>query len=306
MNSSERLKYAKKEAKISITGNSSLALLKILTGIFTGSMAVLADGVDSSFDILTSIITYIASVISNKPPDKEHPFGHEKAETVASKTLSLIIFFAGGQLILSSVQKLFTGEIDLNVMYIALIASVISCVVKFFLYKYKLKVGKTIQNKAIIADALNMRSDVLISLSVFISVLLVELTGMNWIDPVAGILVGIIVIKTAIELFWENAQELMEGTLKGDKIYNNVYNALKTVDNIHNPHKMRIRKFGYKYIIDLDIEVNPVMTVREAHNITKNVEKAIKEQIPNVYEVLIHVEPLGNIENENYGVNKEE
>jgi len=306
MNNSERLKYAKKEAKISITGNSSLALLKILTGLFTGSMAVLADGVDSSFDILTSIITYIASVISNKPPDKEHPFGHEKAETVASKTLSLIIFFAGGQLILSSVQKLFTGKIDLNVMYIALIVSVISCIVKFFLYRYKLKVGKTIQNKAIIADALNMRSDVLISLSVFISVLLVELTGMNWIDPVAGILVGIIVIKTAIELFWENAQELMEGTLKGDKIYNNVYSALKTVDNIHNPHKMRIRKFGYKYIIDLDIEVNPVMTVREAHNITKNAEKAIKEQIPNVYEVLIHVEPLGNIENENYGVNKEE
>ncbi len=302
MKYSERLNYAKKEAKISISANSFLALMKVLTGLLTGSMAVLADGIDSTIDIFTSIITYVSSIISNKPPDKEHPFGHEKAETIASKTLSLIIFFAGAQLILSSVNKLFSGDINLNIMYIALIVSAISSFIKYLLFRYKLKIGKKIQNKAIIADALNMKSDVLISLSVLVSVLLVEFTGLNWIDPVAGILVGAIVIKTAIELFWENAQELMEGTIKGDKIYNDVYIVLEKINEIHNPHRMRIRKFGFKYIIDLDIELDPEMTVKEAHNITQNAEKIIKSKISNVYEVSIHIEPLGNIEEENFGV----
>jgi len=161
-----REENAKKGAVIGIVGNALLSALKIITGAFTGSMAITADGLDSATDILTSVITLVSTNLSKKPPDEEHPYGHERAETIASKIISMIIFFAGAQLAIFSMQKLISGKLLVENLPIVLSVAFISSAGKYALYKYKLYIGHKIDSDVFIADAINMKSDIFISLSV--------------------------------------------------------------------------------------------------------------------------------------------
>lgn len=302
----DRSSIAIKGSVVGIVLNSILALMKIITGLSSGSMAILGDGLDSSTDIMTSFITLASTRLASKPPDREHPYGHERAETVASKVVSMIIFFAGGQLAISSIRKLFSESIELTNLWLVLIVAVISILGKYYLYRYKMNIGKKIDSQVFIADALNMRSDIIISLSVLVGILLVLFTGLVWLDAIAGLLVSFIVLKTALDLFLETSNELMDGIPPDAEIYDRVFETLKDIEGVSNPHKVRIRKMGYKYLIDLDIEVSGDMTVNRAHELSVGVEKAIMNTDEKIYDVHVHIEPAGNVENENYGVSSDE
>jgi len=302
----ERDKIAKKGSVIGIIVNSALAFFKIIFGFLSGSVAILGDGVDSASDIITSAITLISTQISAKPPDKEHPYGHERAETIATKVVSMIIFFAGGQLTITSIQRLFQGIPEIKYMGIIILISSISIATKYFLFKYKYNIGKSIDSSVFIADAYNMRNDILISLSVLSGMLVIYFTGLVIVDTILGIFVSAVVIKNAVELFLESSQELMDGIDQKSDVYKQLFDALKNLKEIKNPHKVRIRKMGYKYLVELDIEVNGSLTVRKAHKIAKDVERTIKKTNKNIYDVHVHIEPSGNIEDEKYGVSNEE
>ena len=295
----------KKASWIGIIGNGFLAIIKITAGLFTNSLALLGDGIDSASDILTSGISLFASHLMNKPPDRDHPYGHGRIETIATKIISFIIFFAGIQLAGSSIRRLFSGETT-KVTYLAIIITGISIAGKLFLSIYKFAAGKKIKSLLLIADAKNMRNDIVISVGVLIGLLLGKLTGLFWIDSVTALLVSIWIIFVAFTLFRENEVELMEGhdNLMDYKI---LFEAVETVEGASNPHKVRIRRVGNALIIDLDIEVDGELTVYQGHNIAANVEKVLKEVMPSVYDVQVHVEPTGNIEeNERYGVSRNE
>jgi cation diffusion facilitator family transporter len=297
-----RATLSRRGSIIGVAGNAILALMKVFTGFFTGSMAILADGADSTTDILTSVITWISTSVSNKPPDAQHPYGHERADAVASKIVSMVIFFAGAQLAMSSVQKLFTGTSSVRNLTLVITVASISAIAKYLLYRYKLSIGKKIDSSVFIADAMNMKLDILISLSVLGGSVFVGITGLQIVDTIVGLAVSALVIKTSIEIFWETNYELMDGMKPDDNIYKIIFDALKRVPDVYNPHKVRVRKMGYKYLVDLDIEVNPRLTVRKAHFLAKQVEAAIKKDKENVYDVHVHVEPSGNVEDENFGI----
>ncbi len=298
----DRASVARMGSIIGVAGNALLAVIKVFTGFFTGSMAILADGVDSTTDILTSIITWISTSVSSKPPDAQHPYGHERADAVASKIVSMIIFFAGAQLAMSSVQKLFTGESSVENLELVIVVAAISSVTKYFLYRYKMSIGKKIDSSVFVADAMNMKLDIVISLSVLGGSIFVGVTGLQIIDSIVGLVVSALVIKTSIEIFWETNYELMDGLKPGDNVYNIIFEAVERVPGVHNPHKVRVRKMGYKYLVDLDIEVDPRLSVRNAHFLAKQVEAAIKKDQENVYDVHVHIEPSGNVEDENFGI----
>ncbi|TYB97435.1 MAG: cation transporter [Kosmotoga sp.] len=302
----ERNRIAKKASIIGIVVNSILAFFKITFGFLSGSVSILGDGVDSASDIITSAITLVSTQISAKPPDKEHPYGHERAETIATKVVSMIIFFAGGQLALTSIQRLFQGIPEIKHIGIIIVISTVSIATKFFLFRYKYRVGKNISSSVFIADAYNMRNDILISLSVLTGMLVIYFTDLVIIDTLLGMFVSAIVIKNAVELFQESSQELMDGIDQKNDVYRQLFESLKNLDEVRNPHKVRIRKMGYKYLVELDIEVNGSLQVREAHKIAKNVEETIKEKNKNIYDVHVHVEPSGNVEDEKYGVSNDE
>jgi len=293
-------------SKVSIGGNAFLSVLKIVTGIIAGSLAVIADGIDSASDIITSIITLYTAYIVAKPPDKRYPYGYFKADTIATKVLAFIIFFAGAQLALSSIRKLLSDELSVIPNNIAIYIIVISIIGKFLLSVYLRKVGKDVESAMLIANARNMQNDVIISFSVLLGLIFTFIFKMPIIDVITALLVSVYIMFVAFRIFMQTNRDLMDG-IDDDDIYKKIINQVKRVNGATNPHRIRVRKMAHLYIIALDIEVDGNIKLDEAHELSKLVEKNIKQNIKNVYDVLVHVEPLGNTESEEvYGVSEDQ
>ena len=287
-----------------LSGNFILAAIKIAAGLYAGSLAVLGDGIDSTMDIIISVITLAVAAVIIKPADKEHPWGHGRAETVATAILSMILFFAGGQLIISSVQRLISGaEADVPGMF-ALIATIVSIVGKILLSWSQYLFGKKTGSAMLKANAKNMAADVISSAGVLIGLSFSIFLNIRAIDLITAILVGLWVIKNAVTIFLEANAELMDGNAT-DKSYQLLFDAVRSVPGAGNPHHTRMRHIAGHWDIDMDIEVDPSLTIREAHEIACKVEKAVKDHIDGIYDIMIHVEPSGNKQIEGYGLTEE-
>ena len=279
-----------------LAGNTLLAGIKIGTGIYAGSLAVIGDGIDSSVDVIIAVMSLFVARIISRPADEGHPWGHGRAETVATTLLSCILFFAGAQLILNSGRDIIFGNQREVPSFPALVGTVISIAGKSLLAWSQYLFGKKSGSLMLRANAQNMTADVLLSAGV--------LAGLGVIDSWAAALVGIWVIKSALGIFMEANAELMDGG--SDKIfYQTVFDAVHSVEEAGNPHRVRMRRIAGFWDIDIDIEVPRYKTVVEAHEIAYRVEKAIKERMENVYDIMIHVEPQGNKEDEGYGLSEE-
>lgn len=276
-----------------LIGNALLAVLKIIAGLCSGSLAVVGDGIDSSMDVLIALMSLAVARIIARPADTGHPWGHGRAETIATSILSFILFFAGGQLILNSLSSLMSGVHEEVPSLPALTATFISIGGKLFLAWTQHILGKRAGSSMLRANAKNMASDVVISAGVLIGLVLSMITGLGFIDSVTAVLVGLWVIKSAIGIFLEANTELMDGG-SGLTPYKTVFEAVHTVPGAGNPHRARMRRIAGFWDIDIDIEVDPSLTVREAHAIATKVERAIKERIEGVYDIMVHVEPAGD------------
>jgi len=287
---------------IAIVGNLLLALLKIITGIRAGSLAVLGDGIDSTTDIVASGIILFAARIITKPPDRQHPYGHFRAETIATKVLSFIIFFVGAQLALSTARRFISGEYGGVPEFAALYAAAISIVGKVALSVLLSRSGKKLDSSMLRANGKNMQSDILISTGVLAGVVFTQAFQMPLLDSITALLISIWIMRTAFTIFMESNMELMDG-LSDQTVYSVIFKAVEEISGAVNPHRTRVRRLGNMYIIDLDIEVDGGKTVTEAHNIAVQVEHTIKQRVENVYDIMVHVEPKGNVErNERFGV----
>jgi cation diffusion facilitator family transporter len=287
-----------------LIGNFILASLKIFTGVFADSLAVLGDGIDSSMDVLISVMTLIVASVIARPADKSHPWGHGRAETVATALLSLILFFAGSQLILNSFYKLITGVKAEVPGKAALIVTCISIVGKILLSWSQYLFGKKAGSEMLKANAKNMAGDVVTSAGVLAGLGFSLLFNIGAIDLITAILVGIWVIKNAVGIFLGANAELMDGTTD-DAAYKALFAAVRTVPEAGNPHRTRMRRIAGFWDIDIDIEVDPGLTVREAHEIACKVENAVKDKIDGVFDIMVHVEPTGNEQTEGYGLTEE-
>ncbi|MFP4114057.1 MAG: cation diffusion facilitator family transporter [Spirochaetota bacterium] len=289
---------------IGIVTNGILAAAKIAVGFLARSAAVLGDGVDSALDVLTSTATLVAARIVEKPPDVDHPYGHTRAETIATKSLSFVIFFAGAQLAIATIRSLVTGEGHVLPARIALWVTVASIVAKAALALYKFRVGKRTRSPMLIADAKNMRSDIVISLAVLLGLIFTFVFHLPILDTITALGVSVWIMWVAFGIFLETNVELMEGHADTES-YQLIFDAVDSVNGAEHPHRARIRSVGGLYIIDLDIEVDGSLTVREAHRIAQQTEKRIRGAVPNVYDVVVHVEPIGNVEHaERYGLSQ--
>ena len=297
----DRAALLKRASIIALVGNAILASGKIATGMAAGSLAVLSDGVDSATDIVIAIMSLFASKISSMPGDREHPYGHMRAETIATTVLSFIVFYVGLQLFLTAAGSLLGGEKAALPGIASIIVTVISIGGKLALawsqFHYAKKTGSTMLK----ANGMNMRGDVVTSSAVLVGLGLTFILGIPVIDRVLALLVSLWILKNAIGIFLEANAELMEGTPEHG-VYDLVFEAVASVPQAGNPHRTRIRRLGSNLIADLDIEVDPAMTVADAHDVALRVEFSIKSRIPDIYDVIVHIEPEGNAEVERYGL----
>jgi cation diffusion facilitator family transporter len=269
-------------------------------------MAVVADGIDSASDILTSIITLITAHIMSRPPDIRYPYGYERADTIASKALSFVIFFAGAQLAISTVTKLFEGGEDEVPAMFAIWVIIASIIGKLLLALYQFRIGKKTGSSMLVANARNMQSDVLISLAVLTGLIFTFVFKLPIIDTITALAVSFWIMATAVRIFFQSNRDLMDG-MDNPELYKKVFAITSKVKGVYNPHGSRIRKAGNKYVIEIHIEVDGSKTVTEAHNISHEVEKKIINGIKDVYDVIVHVEPYGDGEdNERFGVSNKD
>ncbi|MFT6137478.1 MAG: cation diffusion facilitator family transporter [Salibacteraceae bacterium] len=289
---------------IGIGINSILAISKIGGGYLFDSLAVIGDGIDSANDVGTYFITLIAARIIVRPPDPKFPYGYNRAEAVATKLLSFFIFFIGAQLVFSSIIDLWNGTSRHVPAFGAIVVTVISVLVKLILSYWQMKEGRSISSKMLIANAHNMRSDIILSLGVLVGVSCSFFFQQDWLDHFIGLLVGIWILKVAFELFRETSFELMD-SVEDIAIYTKIFEAVNSIKEANNPHRLRVRRLSNLLMIDLDIELEESLTMKDAHLIGIEVENAIKDNVENVYDIMIHFEPLGNIEeDETYGVHQ--
>jgi len=285
-------------------GNFALAVGKIWTGLYAGSTAVIGDGIDSSVDVLIAIMTLVVSRIISRPADESHPWGHGRAETVATTLLSCVLFFAGAQLILNSGRVIIFHEAHEVPSMPAVVITVVSIAGKSLLAWSQYMFGKKAGSPMLKANAKNMSADVLLSAGVLVGLGLSMFFNIGVIDSWAAVLVGLWVIKNALGIFMEANLELMDGG-SNRALYQLLFDAVNSVQGAGKPHRVRMRRIAGMWDIDIDIEVAPNKTVTEAHWIAHKVENAIKARVENVYDILVHVEPAGNQEDEEYGLSEE-
>ena len=289
---------------ISTIGNAVLSVSKIIVGLLAGSLAVLGDGIDSATDVIISVVMIFTARIMSRPPSKKYVFGYEKAESIATKILSLVIFYAGVQMLLSSVESIFSDEVKEIPSAIAIYVTVFSIAGKLLLALYQYKQGKKINSSMLTANAINMRNDVIISSGVLLGLIFTFIFKLPILDSITGLIISLFIIKSSISIFMDSNVELMDG-VKDVNIYNKIFEAVEKVPGAGNPNRVRSRMIGNLYNITLDIEVDPQMTLMQAHEIADAVEKSIENSIDNVYDILVHVEPAGKCQtDEKFGIDK--
>jgi cation diffusion facilitator family transporter len=306
MNKTElkRSSTIRRASLIGIVGNGFLGLIKITAGLMSGSLALVGDGIDSFSDILTSLISLYAAKIMAEPPDRKHPWGHGRAETIATRLIGFAMFTAGFQLCLSLIRQLSSPSASIPLIpgKVALLAALVSIVLKSALAAYKGILGKKLQSTLLRADYINMRNDVFLSLGVLSGLILCHITGNSLYDRIIAFLLSLYIMYSAFKIFRESGSELMDG-LEDPELYSRLFKAVEQVPGALNPHRCRIRKINTLYDIDLDIEVDGSISVNESHEIAHLVEEAIKEILPMVFDIMVHVEPSGsNREHEQFGL----
>lgn len=293
---------------ISIVGNAVLSLAKVVIGLMAGSLSVVGDGIDSMTDIFISVITLMVSKIIARPPDKEHPYGHHRAETIATSILSFIMFFIGGQLVMSVIDKIMNHDTFEMPEAAAVYVTVFSIIGKLILAWSQYALGKKSGSAMLIANGKNMQNDVITSVGVLIGLGCVFYFNMPVIDRFLAVIIGGWIMFSAVKIFMGTITELMEGEVNPE-LYNKIFEIVKDSDGVGNPHRVRITKLGVLYAIDMDVEVDGECKVSEAHDLVMALENRIREKIHNVYDIVVHIEPLGlhdnHEQNECYGLTED-
>lgn len=290
--SNSRYDEATKVTLISIIWNVILTFIKVLGGILGKSNAMIADGLHSASDIISSIGVLIGNKIAKTPNDKEHNYGHEKAETLVSFLLSMLLIGVALKISLNGINSLIHLN-DVQVpTFLPLIISVISIGVKEYQYKITIKVAKKINSPSLKADAWHHRSDALSSVAAFIGIG-GSLLGFKALDPIATVVVGLFVAKVGLDIFKDAINELMDYSID-ENDESQIITIANDTDGVLNIGELRTRKHGSMAYVDLTICVNKDLTVLQGHEIANKLEISILEELQIVKGITVHVEPCIN------------
>lgn len=280
------LRAGEKGAWLSIGTYLVLSAIKLIIGYFGASDALMADGLNNTTDIIASIAVLIGLRISQRPPDENHQYGHLRAETIASLIASFIMMVVGLQVLLDSGFNLMNPSRETPSPLTAYVA-LGSAVVMYFVYRYNLKLAKKIGSSAVRAAAYDNRSDALVSTGTAIGIF-GAIFGFVIIDTITALIVGIIIIKTGVEIFWEAVQTLTDAFDIEEAETLSV--LIRNVDGVIELNDFKGRTHGNMTFIDVTVTVNPNLNVWESHRITEKIESTIKRFNPYCM-VLVHIEP---------------
>lgn len=288
----------RKIQKITIWGmviNVILSFLKIFWGAIIHSMALVADGVHSLSDLLTDVVVIVSSRAARRPPDSSHPYGHGKFETFGTQLIGIILIMVGVKIGWSALMSLYHHEQNFPGPLVLVIAF-LSIVSKEALFHLTRKVAVTTRSSSLYANAWHHRSDAFSSVAVMAGGGL-SLLGFGYGDQLAGLVVGLMVIGVAGSIILDSLKELSEHAVDEDTV-NSIQDILETHSDVYSWHKLRTRKIGAEFFVDVHILVSPSLSVEESHQMTVEIEREIQMKIARPVNTLIHVEPFIESERE--------
>lgn len=278
-----------------LLGNLVLSLVKGLVGFFGGSKAMIADAFHSGSDSIATMVVYIGLKISRKPADKDHPYGHGKAESLAAAFVGVTMMAAAAMI----GREIVCSVIENNIAApskVALIVAAGSIAIKELMFRICYRTGLILNNEAIIAGAWDHRSDVYSSASVFFGILggtLGASYGISWLkysDPLAGVLVAALIFRIALKILSKALHNLMDASPAGETI-SQIICLAEEVNGVSGVSWVRGRVVGARINIDMAVQVSAKKSVQEGHNIGRFVKEAIKTNVSHIGEVLIHINP---------------
>ena len=291
-----RQKEIYKVTLVGSAGNAALLTFKFIAGILGNSSAMIADAIHSLSDFVTDLLVLVFVSISAKPQDQSHDYGHGKFETIASFLIGLALVAAATGIVVSGVLKLISwwGGTQLEAPgWIALWAALLSIAIKEVLYQYTVRKGRELDSQVMIANAWHHRSDALSSIGAAIGIGLAVLLGQRWtvFDPLASIVVGLMLVKVAYELLKQSIGELTESSLPAET-EQEIVQIIQSFDDVQQPHNLRTRRIGNRIAIEAHVRMDGKLPLDIVHDRATSIERKLKERFgPNTH-VALHMEPI--------------
>lgn len=284
----------RKISLVSIIGNFLLSGFKLFAGIFGKSGAMISDAVHSLSDVFTTFIAIIGIKIAKKGPDEKHPYGHERLECVASIILGVLLFITGVFIGKAGISTIIEGTYDKIAIpgTIALIAAILSIVVKEAMYWYTRYYAKKLNSSVFMADAWHHRSDAFSSVGSLIGIAGAML-GVPVMDSIASVVICLFILKVSIDII-RDALRKMTDTSCGKSFDEKLSEYISQQENVLHVDVLHSRMFGDKVYVDVEIQMNGDRSLRETHDIVEHIHENVEHDFPNIKHIMIHVNPAKN------------
>ncbi|MDU4938988.1 MAG: cation diffusion facilitator family transporter [Clostridium sp.] len=283
----ERLEIGVRVSKNTIIGNFVLAFIKILIGFIARSTAMLADGMHSLSDVVTTIGVIIGLKLSHKKADKSHPYGHERIESITSLFLSTVLFLVAISIGYSGIIKIINHSY-VTPGFSAIIAAITSIIVKELMYWYTIKYANEINSPSLKADAWHHRSDALSSIGALIGIVGARM-GYPFLDPLVAIIIALVIIKVAFDICKQSIAQLIDEAASEDDVQS-IIDKINSIDGIYEIKNLKTRQHSNRLYVDVDISVDATLTVEEGHTIASHVHNLIEED-SKIKHCMVHVNP---------------
>lgn len=281
-------------AAVSIASNSCLIVLKVAAGLITGSVGLLSDAVHSLMDLIASLIAWASVRKADEPADASHRYGHEKLEDLAAGAQALLLLFGATFIAVEAIRRLINGG-EVGRIGVGIAVAGIAAAVNLVISTYLERAGRATGSTALDANAADLRTDAIVSLAVLVSLVVVKLTGANWMDPVVGLLVAAAITRTGVRILIEASRRLADEALPANELA-----ALQQVvgsfvgDEVVGYHDLRARHVGSNHQVDLHLQFAAGTSLERAHYVSHQLQDAIVERLPGTT-VLVHLEPQDRV-----------
>ena len=289
---------AARAAKVGLAANFVLSVVKLIGGIWGHSTALVADACESFTDVFTSTGLVWSLRKASKPADSDHPYGHGKIENIASNVIASVLMAVSVAIGVGAWYRIRHAETLEGPTGLALVLALFSIVVKEALFQYKLRVGRKLNSSSLVAEAWHHRSDAFSSLAAALGIGGAIAGGPSWriLDPIAAFVVALIIAVMAVTIFRRSSMELMDTQVSDDTL--EIIRRTAAQPGVLHVEKVFARKSGLNILVDVHLEVDDNMTVLASHRLGHEVEQQIMKAVPQVIQVLVHIEPHQRAERE--------
>ncbi len=283
----DRFKTTKKVAVLGICANIFLLAIKLTAGFLSRSQAMIADGFNSAGDVFASVMTLVGNSIASRPEDKDHPYGHGKAEYIFSMIISLSLMLVSFTIFRSALASII-NKAAFETSWFLITVAIVTIVVKLTLFIYTNRIGKSLENLLVLANSEDHRNDVFVTTGTLIGIIMGYL-GFAWVDGAVGIAISIWIFYTGVKIFISSFKVLMDTDI--DPVFKeNTYNLVSSINGVDHIDSINAKPVGAGYILLIKVSVDGEMSVNESHKIASEIKVRVKD-IKDVKDAVVHINP---------------